>query len=244
MVKKTFSGWLGFAIIGSSVLAAGCDLLEFAQNPSVNLSLPMRSYSFSDSDPRWKAPPPGFDRAVPCNVVADCCMNPPGAPAGTTIECSQFPLICDDTKVCAMRITLEIPQTIDLKRDAPEFAEVGGRLVKEVLLRELSYTVDNQIGTDLPPVNVFVAPAGVMSSANSDQVKLLVSLPKTVAGKKSQETIALSPAAQQAFSARALDLDSPFNLIAGTDVIVRSGTPIPPGAKVDVSVTGKVTVKF
>jgi hypothetical protein len=241
MGRKTFSGSLAFAILGS-VLAAGCDLLEFAQNPSITLSLPTRSYSFSTMDPRWKAPPPNFNQMVSCNVASDCCKNPPGAPAGTTFECSQFPLICD-SNVCAMRINLEVPQTIDLKRDAPEFAEIGGRVVKELLLKELRYTADNQIGADLPPVNVFVAPAGVMNSTNNADAKLLVSLPKTVAGKRAEETIALTTDAQQAFSARALNLESPFNLIAGTDVIVRSGTPVPQG-KVDVSVTGKVTVKF
>ena len=166
MGRRTFSGWLAFAIFGS-VLATGCDLLEFAKNPSVNLSLPTRSFSFSTDDPRWKAFPPSFNQAVSCTVAADCCKNPPGAPAGTNLECSQLPIICDDTKVCAMRIVLELPQTIDLKKDAPEFAEIGGRAVKEILLKEIRYTSDNKLGADLPPIKVFVAPAGVMSSANN-----------------------------------------------------------------------------
>ena len=45
-----------------------------------------------------------------------------------------------------MRIDLEVPQTIDLKKDAPEFADIGGRVVKDILLKELRYTADNQIG--------------------------------------------------------------------------------------------------
>ena len=241
MGRNTFSGCLAVAMVGS-FLAAGCDLLEFAQNPSVNLSLPTRSYSFNTNDPRWKVPPNFNMMAISCDVAADCCRNVPGAPAGTSFDCNQFPIICD-AKVCAMRINLEVPQTIDLKKDAPEFAEIGGRVVKEVLLKELRYTADNKLGADLPPIKVFVAPAGVMSSANNNDVKLLVSLPQTVAGKKAEETIMLTSDAQQAFSQRALDLNNPFNLIAGTDVIVRSGSPIPMG-QVDVSVTGKVTVKF
>ena len=39
------------------------------------------------------------------------------------------------------------------------------------------------------------------------------------------------------------DLENPFNLIAGTNVIVHSGSPVPQG-KVDVAVSGKVTVKL
>jgi hypothetical protein len=240
MSIKSGSGWLGFAVLASG-LVAGCDLIEFAKNPSINLTLPARSYSFSTNDPRWKAPPAAFNQAIPCNVAADCCGSLPG---GLSVDCSAFPqLICDDTKVCAMRIDLEVPQTINLKMDAPEFAEVGGRVVEEVLLRELRYTADNMIGADLPPVDVFVAPAGVNSSEGNDQVKLLVSLPRTAAGTKAEETVALTPDAQKAFSDRALNLEMPFNLIAGTDVIVRSGTPLPNG-KVDITVTGRVTVKF
>ncbi len=240
MSIKTISGRLAL-MVTVSVLVAGCDLIEFAKNPSINLTLPSRSYSFSTSDPRWKAPPAAFNQAITCDVAADCCRSLPG---GITVDCAQYPqIICDGTKVCAMRIDLEVPQTINLKMDAPEFADIGGRVVKEVLLRELRYTADNQIGTDLPPVDVFVAPAGVNSSDNNPEVKLLVSFPKTVANQKADETVELTPDAQKAFSDRALDFDSPFNLIAGTDVIVRSGTPVPSG-KVDVTVTGRVTVKF
>jgi hypothetical protein len=118
-------------------------------------------------------------------------------------------------------------------------------VVQEVLLKELRYTADNQLGVDLPPVDIYVAPAGVNSSANNDQVKLLVSLPKIAAGQKPTEEVVvpLTEEAQKAFSARALDLENPFNLIAGTDVLIMSGSPIPQG-KVDITVTGKVTVKF
>jgi hypothetical protein len=241
MGRKTFFGCSALAMVGS-FLAAGCDLLEFAQNPSVNLNLPTRSYSFNTNDPRWKVPPNFNTMAVACSVDDDCCRSIPGAPAGIMFDCNQFKLFCDQ-QVCAMRINLEVPQTIDLKKDAPEFAEIGGRVVKEVLLKELRYTADNKLGADLPPIKVFVAPEGVMSSANNNDVKLLVSLPQTVAGKKAEETITLTSDAQQAFSQRVLNLDTPFNLIAGTEVIVRSGSPIPMG-QVDVSVTGKVTVKF
>jgi hypothetical protein len=237
MSTKRFAGWLGFAL-WTSGLVAGCDLIEFAKNPSITLTLPTRSYSFSTTDPRWKSPPPNFNQAVSCNMVSDCCKIAAGAPS---FECSQFPLACD-SNVCAMKVDLEVPQTIDLKKDAPEFADIGGRVVKEVLLKELSYVADNKIGADLPPIEIFVGPASANSST-SDQVKLLVSLPMIKAGQKVEETIPLTAEAQKAFSDRALDLDNPFNLIAGTDVMVRSGTPVPQG-KVDVTVTGKVTVKF
>jgi hypothetical protein len=239
MGKKTSFGWLACALFGSGLMS-GCDLLEFAKNPSITLTLPSRSYSFSTSDPRWKQPPPNYNQKITCQVVSDCCKIPGG---GAIAECSQFPLACEGN-VCAMRIALDVPQPIDLKKDAPEFAEVGGRVVKDVLLRELHYTVDNQIGTDLPPVDVFVAPATVMSAKNNPDAKLLVTLPKTVAGKKSEETITLTSEAQQAFSDMALNLEKPFNLIAGTDVLVFSGTTVPPNAKVDITVSGKVTVKF
>jgi hypothetical protein len=238
MGNKTSLSWLACAILGSGLLS-GCDLLEFAKNPSVTLTLPARSYSFSTMDPRWKSPPPNYTQKISCQVVEDCCKNFPG---GVSIDCSQFPLVCDKN-TCAMRINLEVPQTIDLKKDAPEFAEVGGRVVKEVLLKELHYVADNQIGANLPPVNVYVAPSTVMSSKNNSDATLLVSLPETPSGMKSEQTLALTTDAQQAFSRMALDLEKPFNLIAGTDVLIYSGTPVPNG-KVDVTVNGKVTVKF
>jgi hypothetical protein len=238
MSTKRFAGWVGFALWASG-LVAGCDLIEFAKNPSITMTLPSRSYSFSTTDSRWKAPPPGFNQSVSCNIMSDCCRVPMGGP---TFECSQFPTLVCDSNVCAVKVDLEVPQTINLKKDAPEFAEIGGRVVEEVLLKELHYVADNQIGVDLPPVDIYVGPGNATNSSN-EQVKLLVSLPMIKAGQKVEETIPLSAEAQKAFSMRALDLENPFNLIAGTDVMVRSGTPVPQG-KVDITVDGKVTVKF
>ena len=89
-----------------------------------------------------------------------------------------------------------------------------------------------------------MAPAGVMSSANNDKVKLLVSLPKTAAGQEGRgDHPADRPRPRRPSPTGRSTCENPFNLIAGTDVIVRSGTPVPQG-KVDVTVTGKVTVKF
>jgi hypothetical protein len=239
MSTKAFS-WLSFSILVSG-LATGCDLIEFAKNPSITLTLPTRMFKFDTSDGRWKSPPPAFNQSVPCNAPADCCRNPPGAPAGTSFDCAAYPLVCD-SNICGISIDYEVPQPIDLKKDAPEFAEVGGRVVKEVLLKEISYIANNQIGVELPPIEVFVGPAGATKSTD-DQVKLLVTLPKTPANMKTEQTVTLTPEAQKAFSDRALNLESPFTMLAGTDVIVRSGTP-PPQGSVDVTVTGKITVKF
>ena len=124
-VPSVFTSKVGLAILVSG-LAAGCDLARFREEPLDHPQPPHAVLQLQHPDPRWKAPPPNFNQAVSCTAVADCCRNPPGAPAGTSFECSQFPLLCD-SGVCAMRIALDVPQTIDLKKDAPEAARSRAR---------------------------------------------------------------------------------------------------------------------
>src|SRR5688572_15938628 len=79
---------------GALLALAGCDLLEFPQNPSLRFKLPPLTYELSTSDPNWKAPPPFFNQAVSCTSEAACCP-PPGTPPGVEIpECKQATFVC------------------------------------------------------------------------------------------------------------------------------------------------------
>jgi hypothetical protein len=223
----------------AALALSGCDLLDLARNPSITFKLPAQSYSFSTMDARWKAPPPTFSQRIDCSMPPDCCTLP-GAPAGTpaSFDCAQFSLTCDAGQ-CGISFPLETARAVDLSK------EVGGQagaVVSSITLKSLDYTVNNQLGVGLPPVNVYVAPMGV-TSASSPQAQLVGTFPMTAAGVDTGGTIVLSPQAQQAFSTHARDLQTPFNLIAGTTMVVRSGSP-PPMGEVSFKVTGTITVKF
>jgi hypothetical protein len=228
----------------TALVCGGCDLLDLARNPAINVKLPAQTYSFSTTDARWKSPPATFSQRIDCAKPDDCCMVP-GAPAGTPapFDCAQFSLVCDTGGQCGITFPLDVARAIDLSK---ELGSMSGSVVSDITLTSLEYTVDNKIGVGLPPVNVYVAPMQVTSSggaSGNSAVQLMGTFPMTAAGVTTSGTLMLSPQAQEAFSAHARDLQTPFNLIASTAIVLRSGSP-PPMGKVDLTVTGTVRVKF
>lgn len=220
--------------------SAGCDLLEFAQNPSFTFQLPEQKFVIRTQD--WKQPPPTFNMAINCATAADCCKLPPGLPPGApSFSCSDYSLSCEEG-VCAMRFPVEMAKTVNLSQDAPTLAQMKGKIVSDIVLNSLKYNVNNQLTMALPPVGIYLAPMGV-TSMNSADAKHLTTVPMIPAGMH-MDTAPLGEEGQRAFSAHAREFQTPFNFIASTTFVVRSGSPPPPMAEIQVGFTGTVTAKF
>jgi hypothetical protein len=220
----------------------GCELLDFARNPTVTFKLPRMTYAITTDDPRWKSPPAAFSQKIDCTNAGDCCMPPPpGAPPELAIDCAAHSLSCD-AGACATSFPLELPITIDLAKQ-PALMGMGSKVVSDITLQSLEYTVTNNIGVALPAVALSVAPMRVTSAGGNPEARLLATLPPTAAGATAMDTIPLEPDAKKAFQALAKDLLTPFNVIASTNVALASGSPLPKG-KVDVVVSGTVTASF
>jgi hypothetical protein len=166
---------------------------------------------------------------------------PPGTPPELAIDCAAYSLSCD-AGACATSFPLELPITIDLGKQ-PALMGMGSKVVSDITLQSLEYTITNNIGVALPAVALSVAPMRVTSAAGNVEAKMLATLPPTDAGAMVGDTILLEPEAKKAFQSFAKDLLTPFNVIASTKVALTSGSPLPKG-KVDVVVSGTVTAWF
>ena len=220
----------------------GCELLDFARNPTVSFKLPPMKYAITTDDQRWKSPPMAFSQKIDCTNASDCCMPPPpGAPPELAIDCAAYALSCDAGQ-CATSFPFEMPMAIDLSKNTA-LSGMNGKVISEITLQSLEYTVTNQIGVALPAVALFVAPSRVTAATGNAEAKPLAMLPPTTAGATVGDTILLDADAKRAFQAFARDFQTPFNVIASTNIALRSGSP-PPKGRVDVTVTGTVTASF
>ncbi len=220
---------------------AGCGLLDLASFHGVTFQLPSKSYSVSTTDPRWKGAPPGGIPPLSCGptgAIPDCCK--PGG--GITIDCLKYPLKCDTGGFCAISFSYEIAQVIDLAKEVPDLGQVKGSLLTKVLLKTISITIDNSLNMATPPVDLYVAPKAVTSGTDPKASKI-GTIPSKPAGFKGTETITVQTAAQEAFSTYAKDFQTPFNILAATSVLVKSGSPTPMG-KLDLTMTGTVEAQF
>jgi hypothetical protein len=220
----------------------GCELLDFARNPIVTFKLPELEYIISTNDPSWKSPPMAFSRKIDCTNASDCCLPPPpGSPPELAIDCAAHVLSCDAGQ-CATSFPLELPLPVTLA-GVPALMDMAGKVVSEITLQSLEYKVVNQIGVALPAVALSVAPSRVTSASGNPEARRLATLPPTGAGATVMDTIPLEPDAKQAFQSFARDFQTPFNLIASTNIPLRSGAPLPHG-EVKVIVSGSGTASF
>ena len=240
MARGSSFAWL--ALLGMSLPTSACDLLEFAKNPAVTFQLPEQKFVIRNQE--WKQPPPTFNNPILCAQQEDCCKIP-GAPAGTppAFDCNAYSLVCDAGQ-CAMTFLLEMAKTVDLAKEAPALAQMKGKVVSDIVLQSLQYSVNNQLTVALPPLSVYVAPARVTTVMGNADAKHLTTVPMVPASVQWMDTAPLNDAGQKAFSTFARDFQTPFNFIANATFVMRSGTPPPPQSEIQVSFTGSVTARF
>jgi hypothetical protein len=215
---------------------AGCGALD--KLTTLTFQLPSQSFSVSTGDSQWRSAPQWFSSdPIDCASPGDCCRPRDGL----SVSCTQYPFTCV-TGACAIEFPVELIAVVDLARDARALAQARGQVPAELTLTSIEYTVKSALNVALPEVTLYVAPADVATGTDR-RARLLGVVPTTNAGLQASGTIALTPAASQAFTVAARDVRSPFNLIASTRIRIVSGGATPTGW-VDLSVTGKITAKF
>jgi hypothetical protein len=232
-----------FCLLASLLLLSGCGLIDELGNfKGINFQLPERKYTVSTDDPSWVAPPAGGVPAVTCGpggAVMDCCN--PGAPV-PPIDCMRSPLFCE-AGACELRFSYDQVQMVDLAKEVPSLASSKGQIFSQVLLTTIDVAIDaNTMNVPLPPVKIYLAPAGVTTAANPE-AKRIATLSMKTPGFTGMESVPLDAAAQQLFSMYARAYQTPFNIIISTEVVLRSGSMIPTG-HLDFRVGGKVQAKF
>jgi hypothetical protein len=217
----------------------GCGLVS-SDIASLSFDLPERHYVFDAS--AWNLPA-GTLPAVPCTADAMCCS----AALLLGYDCTKNPpLVCDTPASggsCAVRLTLEPPpQIIDLGMQVPELSSLNGQTLANISISQIAYDVVSSLNTDLPPVELFLAPQNVTSASDPKAQKFgtVPIIPKnaTVNGG----TVALEPNSEAIFSGYARNFKTPFQFMSRTVVTIRGGATTPTG-KVDIKVRGKVSAR-
>src|SRR6266700_2831955 len=219
-------------------MLAGCGLIS-SDITAITFDLPAKSFSFDTASAGWKAPPSYYNVAVPCGTgqaVTDCCHPPMPAP---TPDCVATPLVCASS-VCALQFPINVSQSINLKNEVPSLASVAASSLS-ITIKQISYTIASTMNVELPPIDIYVAPANV-TSADDPSAKKFGTIPATPAGATRSGDVALDPAGQAALSQYMSQFTTPFNLIGHAVMVVPSGSPTPAG-KVDATVTGKISAK-
>jgi hypothetical protein len=172
-------------------------------------------------------------------------MCGPGQPLPTccppTVDCTRSPLSCEAER-CALKFTYEQASMLNLAKDVDALKQQGGMIFSDLLLKQLDLTVNNMMNVTTPPVDLYVAPANVTSASGGGAQKI-ATIPMQTPGFNGKIVVNLDGAGQQAFSSFARNVQTPFNIIMSTDILVKAGDPVPMG-RIDFGVSGTVEAKF
>ncbi len=222
----------------AGALVLGCGLISGSLT-TITFGIPKKMYSLDTTDgQRWKTPPGGIP-AQPCGAgtpIADCCAPAPGV----TVDCQSYPLACE-AGTCTLGLRVEIPQSINLGMEAPEFKRVEGQSVAAIHLKAIHYDVVNNLNVDVPPIDIFLAPSDATSSTHPGARKL-GTVPLLPAGMSSRGDVVLVSGAKEIFASFARSYTVPFTVIAATTVKVKGGTT--PAGRLDMTIDGEAQVEF
>jgi len=230
---------LGLGALG--VATSGCGILS-SDIASISFDLPARHYVFDTAV--WKLPA-GTLPSIPCTSSDICCTL---AQQLVGYDCATNPaLICDTTappSTCAVSIPVETPpQTIDLKMQVPQLASFGSsQSLANVSISQIQYDVTSTLNRELPPVVLFLAPAGVTSTSDPQAHKFGTVPATPAAANLTGANVMLEPDAGATFSSYAYHFGTPFQFLGRATVVIRGGDSTPTGS-VDITVRGKVSAK-
>jgi hypothetical protein len=225
--KLSYLMVMGLALSG----AASCGLIS-SDILSTTFSLPAKSYAFNTSV--WHLPEGSFP-AISCGagqLVEDCCNPPDPLPKP---DCSVNMLSCDDA-LCTLHVPISVDQTMDLKKEVPALSSFSNQSLIDVTITKITYVFASTMNVDLPPVELFIAPAGV-TSADDPTAQKFGTTRVIPAGASGEDMVVLAPNAGAVFADKAHHFGTPFNFIARTSVVIPSGSPIPSGG-VNLTVQG------
>jgi hypothetical protein len=223
----------------SALLLAGCGLID-SDVARIRFQLPAKTYSFNTSMFNL---PSGSTPEVPCGAgqtVTDCCNPPQPLPMP---DCAMTQLVCEPngagTSVCTAVVAASVAQAVNLSAEVPSLSSATSLV--DIRIEQIEYAVPaNTLTVDVPPLSLYLAPAGVTDAADPRAVKF-GTVPVIPAMSTASGVVMPEPNANATLASFASDPSMPFSIIGTTTIHVPSGTPTPTGA-IQIVVSGELSV--
>jgi hypothetical protein len=147
---------------------------------------------------------------------------------------------CDmTTQKCDLGLDVGVYQKVDLNADNPELATVSKEPIVKVTIDSITYTVtENSLNVATPEMTVYVAPMSVMSPSDA-MAQTVGTIPEVPAMTTvGSANMMFTPDGKQNLVTIMGSYMTPFNVIVGSTIVLKSGDPVPTGkltAEVDIT---------
>ncbi len=138
---------------------------------------------------------------------------------------------CSPTHTCDLSLDVNLSQPVDLVMEKPELKTINDEPVIKVAIDSVTYEVtNNTLNVDTPVISVYVAPMSVIKSTDA-MAKLIGTIPPVRAGQTTTgpQPIMFTPTGKADLVNIMSTFKTPFNVLVGSSLVVKSGQPVPTG---------------
>lgn len=210
----------------------GCGLVS-SDVADFNLALPEKKFAVDASSWNVDTAAAGAYFNTTCSAMPNAC----GQAAAAVCKAASCAGVCGaSTQKCALQLSVNAVQPIDLVTEKPELKSINDQPVIKVTIDSVKYAVlANTMTADVPELTVYVAPATVKSPADP-AAKPIGKIPTIKAGQTVAASNLIFTATGKADLVAAMStFKTPFNVLVGSTLEITTTQQVPMG-KLDASV--------
>ena len=140
---------------------------------------------------------------------------------------------CNAAKTCDLSLDVSRSQSVDLVAEKPELKSINDEPVIKVAIDSVTYEVPmNTLNVDTPEITLYVAPISVVKVDPKDpSIKAIGTIAPVRAGQVTNGPLSIMfTAAGKAELVNIMStFKTPFNVLVGSSIVVRSGQAVPSG---------------
>lgn len=209
------------------VVCSGCGLIS-SDVTNFDLTLPDKTFtidamSWVDTQHSQQAQ---MFLSTSCAAMPSVCNS--AAQQACVSGCSGT---CDSgTQTCDLALAVSLYNKVDLVMEKPELQTINSEPVIKVTIDSVTYDVSmNTLNIDTPPMQILVAPASVMDPTDPMATQI-GTLDAVAAGTTvTDQTLMFTDTGKAELINTMSMYKTPFNVIVGSTLEVKSGDPVPMG---------------
>lgn len=209
-----------------SLAAGGCGLIS-SDVTNFDLTLPDKNFTIDATG--WQVNQAQADLFLQTNCSAQPTVCASAAQQACQMGCSGT---CNATShTCDLSLDVSLYRPIDLLTEKPELKSINDEPVIKVTIDSVTYEVtQNTLNVATPEMTIYVAPMSVMDPKDP-QAKAIGTIAPVPAGTTTTkpESIAFNANGKAELVSIMSTFKTPFNVLVGSTLVVRAGTPVPMG---------------
>jgi len=217
---------LGSGLVVSLWLAS-CGLIS-SDVTNFDLTLPDKKFSIDTAGWQVDSNAANLYLAQSCTTSTTCnAAVTQACKAGCSGSCD----LSGTPHTCDLSLDVNLLQPVDLVMEKPELKTINDEPVIKVTIDSVTYEVtNNTLNVDTPVINVYVAPMSAIKSTDP-MAKLIGTILPVRAGQTTTgpQPIMFTPTGKADLVNIMSTFKTPFNVLVGSSLVVKSGQPVPTG---------------